>query len=73
MKGQSGLLWHPKDGESPAKAFGWGLQSKARPGKETTVPKERVTPYNVKLSCCCGCLLLLPLLLLPLRSPSSSL
>lgn len=59
-EGQLGHLWNPKDGKSSAKTFGWRLQSKAWPGEETTVPKERVTPYKVKLSCCC-CFLLLRL------------
>lgn len=69
-KGQLGLLWNPKDGKSPpAKTFGWGLQSK---GEKTTLPKERVTPYNVKLSYCCFFLLLclLPLQLLTLWATS---
>lgn len=61
-KGQLGLLWNLKEGKSPAKTFGWGPQSKAWSGKETTVPKERVIPYNVKLTCCCFLLLLLPVL-----------
>lgn len=60
-KGQLSHLWNPKDGKSSAKTYGWRLQSKAWPGEETTIPKERVTPYKVKLSCCCCFLrLLLP-------------
>lgn len=58
-KGQLTHLWNPKNGKSSAKTCGWRLQSKAWPAEETTIPKERVTPYRVKLSCCC-CFLLLP-------------